>query len=107
MINKQTVQARWLILIDFLYELNFFTLIFAVFLAESGLSLVTISLAFAVRSACKMLLEFPSGLLADRWGRKNIVMIGLGLSAAAYLLYIWIPPRLSLGSLSFIRSATA
>jgi predicted MFS family arabinose efflux permease len=85
-------KAITLLLVEFFYELNFFSLVFSLLLKEAGISLTNISLVFVIRSCSKMALEFPSGMIGDLLGRKRIVLIGLGISSISYILYLNISP---------------
>ncbi|HSH56251.1 MAG TPA: MFS transporter [Candidatus Limnocylindrales bacterium] len=58
-----------------------------VFMSSIGFDASTIALATIVGSITRLLLEIPSGVLADRWSRKGILGIGyLCLALATFLL---------------------
>jgi MFS family permease len=52
-----------------------------------GLSLGAIGAVFAVHSAVAILLEVPSGALADALGRRRIMLAGAGLTALSLLVF--------------------
>jgi len=53
--------------------------IMTLFLLEKGLTLLQIGIAFAVYSAATVLLELPTGGLADSIGRKKVYLFSLFL----------------------------
>src|SRR5918999_4566081 len=52
-----------------------------------GLSLGAIGVVFAVHSAVTMLLEVPSGALADSVGRRRVMLAGAALTALSLLVF--------------------
>jgi hypothetical protein len=85
-------KAIWLLIAEFFYELNFFGLIFSLFLKENNLTFMSISIIFMTRSIVKVIFEFPSGIVGDYLGRKKTVMLGLIISSSSYLLYQLVNP---------------
>jgi len=70
----------------FLKNLRFFDAFFILFLIEKGLSYTEIGLLYAIREIFINILEVPSGILADSYGRKNALV----LSFFAYILsFLW------------------
>lgn len=65
----------------FLKNLRFFDAFFILFLVEKGISFTQIGLCYAVREIVTNLLEVPSGILADSFGRKRAL-------AGSFILYI-------------------
>ncbi len=59
-----------------------------VFLSR-GFSLAQLSLGMALQSAVSMLLELPSGMAGDLWGRKRVWIAGRAFSLAALMLYLF------------------
>jgi len=65
----------------FLKNLRFFDAFFILFLVEKGLTFTQIGVLYAVREVITNLLELPSGILADTFGRKKAL-------AGSFLAYI-------------------
>ncbi len=68
-----------------------FLLIYPVYLLlfeSKGLSVVDISLLLVIWSISLIVLEIPSGILADRWSRKSMIIIGTSLKVVALLLWL-------------------
>ena len=59
-----------------------------VFLSR-GFSLAQLSLGMALQSVVSMLLELPSGMAGDLWGRKRVWIAGRAFSLAALMLYLF------------------
>ena len=77
----------WALLSDFipLYEL------YALLFADAGMSAAQISGLFAIWSVAGIVAEVPTGALADRWSRRNM-LVGAGLvQAAGYAVWIVAP----------------
>lgn len=55
----------------FLKNLRFFDAFFILFLIEKGLSFTQIGILYAIREIVVNIVEIPSGLFADTFGRKN------------------------------------
>jgi len=53
------------------------------------LSVAQISLLLVIWSVPAIILEIPTGVLADRWSRKNLMFLGDVLRAACYLCWIF------------------
>lgn len=60
--------------------------IYAVFFLTRGLDYSAILLLYAVDNGVQTALEIPSGMLADRWGRKPVLMLGALIQAIGYLM---------------------
>lgn len=71
-------------LMYFVYYFNFFWLIQNVYMLNHGINFTNLSIILAVWSACILILEIPSGILADRVGKKPTVV----LAKFAYLIGI-------------------
>lgn len=56
---------------------------------KNGLSLGQISALLAIWSVPAVLLEIPTGILADHWSRKNLMVMGNLLKAGCYLLWLF------------------
>ncbi len=60
--------------------------IYAIFFLHQGLSYSTLLLLYAVDNLLQTVIEIPSGILADRWGRKPVLLLGALMQAAGFLL---------------------
>jgi len=58
---------------------------FSVFLYEHGVSEAVIALSFSINMASQLLTAWPSGLLADRFGRLKAVGLGVAIYCAGVL----------------------
>ena len=65
----------------FLKNLRFFDAFFILFLVEKGVSFTQIGILYAIRELITNILELPSGIIADSFGRKSSL-------AASLLIYI-------------------
>ncbi|MET3698284.1 predicted MFS family arabinose efflux permease [Bacillus oleivorans] len=78
----ETLKVRNILILSlatFLYSLTFYTTIFTLFLVERGLNYVEIFLLESILSASIVLFEVPSGVLADRFGRKKVIIASICL----------------------------
>ena len=64
-------------LYGFLKNLRFFDPYLLLFLTERGISFFQVGLLFAVREVSINLIEIPSGIIADTFGRKKSMVISL------------------------------
>ncbi len=69
-------------LYGFLKNLRFFEPFFLLFLLDKGLNYTQIGMLFAFREVCINVLEIPSGVIADLYGKKKSMII----SFLAYIL---------------------
>lgn len=83
-------RLKWLIyLLSFFMTINFTTPVFASFCQlEHGLNSAQITSLFAVYSLSVFLLEIPTGVLGDKIGENNSLIIGAALTAIAMFLFI-------------------
>jgi MFS family permease len=56
---------------------------------KSGLKVAQISFLLAIWSIPGVILEIPTGVLADRWNRRNMLLLGQLLKAGCYLVWIF------------------
>lgn len=61
----------------------FYTLLFL----QRGLTIASIALLIALWSVFTILLEVPSGVLADRWSRRNMLVVAALLQGLCYVLW--------------------
>jgi MFS family permease len=55
---------------------------------SGGLTLGQISLLLAIWSVPAVIMEIPTGILADRWSRKKMLLLGQLLKAGCYLTWV-------------------
>lgn len=65
--------------------------VYPLLFSEAGLSVSQISLLLAIWSIPVILLELPSGILADRWSRKYLVVLSSLLRALCFMVWIILP----------------
>jgi MFS family permease len=71
------------------FAFSYLSVIFAIYLDQLGFSTVTVGLVFSTGYATSALLTAVWGFLADRYGRKNILILLAILSIIANLLYLF------------------
>ena len=73
----------------FLKNLRFFEAFFILFLVEKGLSYTQIGVLYAVREIVINVVEIPSGIVADRFGRKNALLFSFLLYIISFLFFYY------------------
>lgn len=58
-------------------------------LQSRGFTLLQVGLYLGVYSLTVAILEVPLGTLADRWGRKSVLLVGYTLTVAAQLAFLF------------------
>ena len=71
----------------FLKNLKFFEPFLMLYLLGAGLSLFQIGLLYSIRGAVIYLMEIPSGLLADHWGRKKELILCFLFYIASFVVF--------------------
>ncbi len=61
--------------------------LYTILFREKGLSVTEISLLLSFWSLTELLLELPSGILADRWNRRHMLCVATALKAACYVVW--------------------
>lgn len=61
------------------------------FTERGGLSVGDVSILFAIWTASALLFEVPTGLIADRYPRKKVLISGELVNAAAFLIWLLMP----------------
>lgn len=95
-------------LFSFIYHIAYSALVAVAIVAfkEQGLSITQITLAESIAWASSLILEVPSGMLADYFGRKRTVIIACLFELASLIVYFFTRNFLSLliGQLLFAVS---
>ncbi len=63
--------------------------LYLIMFEKSGLSLAQISWLLAIWSIPGVILEIPTGILADRWSRRGMLLLGRLLIAGCYLVWFF------------------
>ena len=74
-------------LYGFLKNLRFFDAFFILFLMEKGISFTQIGILYEAREIASNLLELPSGILADSFGRKTTLAVSFVLYICSFSLF--------------------
>jgi MFS family permease len=74
-------------LYGFLKNLRFFEAFFILFLVEKGMSYTQIGILYAVREISTNVLEIPSGIVADTYGRKKSLMGSLVAYIVSFVVF--------------------
>src|SRR5207244_4202899 len=61
------------------------------FQRTGGLSFTQIGWLFAIWSLMYVIVELPSGVLADFWSRRNVIMAGGLVRAIGFGFWLWMP----------------
>ncbi len=75
----------------FLKNLRFFDPYLLLFFREMGISYFEIGILFSVREIAKAILEIPSGMLADTFGRKNTMLLSFSAYILSFLIFYFLP----------------
>jgi MFS family permease len=70
------------------FAFSYLSVVFAIYLNQLGFSTVTVGLVFSTGYATSALLTAVWGFLADRYGRKNILILLAVLSIISNVLYL-------------------
>ncbi len=89
---------------EFISNLNFTQALWVSYLAYKGLTLVEIGLCESVFHIASLLFEVPTGIIADRFGRKLSRILGV-LSRIIYLSLLLYVDNIGLAMFSFIFAA--
>ena len=86
---NQKVHTKSILIFSFLMCVSFYTPIFASFFQTAyGFSGSQITIQFACGSLATFLFEIPTGLLGDKIGERESLLIGSGLTAVSTLLFL-------------------
>ncbi len=71
----------------FLKNLRFFDPFFLLYLHEIGLNYLQIGILYSVRQITVNLLEIPSGIMADAFGRKKSMLLSMSAYLVSFVLF--------------------
>jgi MFS family permease len=74
---------------------------------SQGASLAIIGAMASAYLVSNFMFQYPSGWLADRWGRKQVMVLGLFIQAVLSLLYLLIPDPILFVVLRFVEGMAA
>ncbi len=77
------------------------------FAQSHGASLEIIGLMASAYLISNFLFQYPSGWLADHWGRRRVLIVSLAISAVLSLVYLFIEDPLLFIALRFVEGAAA
>lgn len=63
--------------------------VYALLFEQKGFTIFQISMLFTIWTLPAIVLEIPSGILADRWSRKYSLVLSNGLEAMCFLLWLF------------------
>jgi MFS family permease len=78
-------------LMYFVYYFNFFWLIQNVYILNHGINFTNLSIILAIWSACILVLEIPSGILADKVGKKSTVVFAKLAYSIGIIIFALVP----------------
>jgi MFS family permease len=73
----------------FFKDFAFIYAVYVVLFKLRGLSVLEISLLLSLWAALNVVLEIPTGALADRWNRKYMLVLGMLSKAAGFLVWVF------------------
>jgi MFS family permease len=75
----------------FLKNLRFFDPFILLFFREMGLSFLQIGILFSIREIATNLLEIPTGIVADAYGRRRAMIFSFGTYIVSFLIFYFLP----------------
>jgi len=78
-------------LYGFLKNLRFFDPFILLFFREMGLSFLQIGMLFSIREIATNLLEVPTGIVADTFGRRRAMIFSFAAYIVSFVLFYFVP----------------
>ncbi len=75
----------------FLKNLRFFDPFIILFFREMGISFLEIGILFSIRSVFTIILEMPTGIIADSYGKKNSMIFSFISYIIAFIIFYSLP----------------
>ena len=86
MFNKDRMYPRFA-LYGFLKNLRFFDPFIVLIFREAGMSYLQIGLLYAIRDVATNILEIPTGVFADAFGRRKSMLMAFGAYIVSFLIF--------------------
>jgi len=86
MFNKDRMFSRFA-LYGFLKNLRFFDPFIILIFREAGLTFLQIGLLYAIRDVATNILEIPTGVFADAFGRRKSMLMAFGAYIISFLIF--------------------
>lgn len=65
--------------------------VYVIFFQQRGIDFIGIAQLIAIWAGAMMVLEIPSGIIADLWSRKKIIALSLILKAIGFIIWFLLP----------------
>jgi MFS family permease len=78
---------RWLVVTRFFFHTIFYSSVIVLFEQQRGLNYTEIFLLEAILSACLWLFNVPTGIWADQFGERTLLIIGYGLQVVGSVIF--------------------
>ncbi len=98
--------VRWWYLHEFLQGFVLLYPVYAIFMLDRGLSPLELSWLFIIWSGSAMAFEVPTGVWADRFSRRNLLIVANLIKAAAFGIW-WLTPGFAGFAAGFVLWALA
>ncbi len=88
---KKDIQFYKFCLYGFLKNLKFFDAFIILFFREMGFSFLKIGLLFSIREIATNILEMPTGVVADSYGRRKSMILAFSSYIISFLIFYFFP----------------
>lgn len=78
---------RWMVIARFFVHIIFYSSVMVLFEQQRGLNFTEIFLLEAILSACLWLFNVPTGIWADQFGERSLLIVGYGLLAVGSVIF--------------------
>jgi len=90
MTSTQRIAAAWYAY-GYLREVVLIYPVYAIMMGQNGISAIELSTLFIVWAGSALIFEVPSGVVADRYSRKRLLVLSGVLKGSAFIIW-WIAP---------------
>ena len=91
MTSTQRVAVTWYVY-GYVREVVLIFPVYAIMMGEHGVSPIQLSILFLIWSASALIFEVPSGVLADRYSRKRLLVAAAVIRGSAFVVW-WVLPE--------------